>query len=252
VTAADNQQALQLLNRAVELDPGLARAWIELAHAHNQATNFGKDPTAAEKAAMAAAERAVLLDPNDAEAHAALGMRLGEAGEFSRAKALDKALSLSPNAAEILTFYAGWASAFGEPERGAEIVDRVIRRDPNYPMRAAGPFSYAYFMAGRYEDAAGLLERVPPDNYTKGRWAFRAGSYAALGRADEAKTAVKQALDRFPDLTIEAFVSDPDWSEAERQRLIETMRSAGFPPCAKPDQLAQFAKPIRLPECVKA
>ena len=41
MTAADNQEALQLLGRAVELDPGLARAWIELSHAHNQSTSFG-------------------------------------------------------------------------------------------------------------------------------------------------------------------------------------------------------------------
>ena len=36
---------------------------------------------------MAAAERAVMLDPNDAEAHVALGARLGEMGEFTRAEA---------------------------------------------------------------------------------------------------------------------------------------------------------------------
>ena len=105
-------------------------------------------------------------------------------------------------------------------------------------------------MAGRYEDAARMLERVPPENYTRSRWIFRAASYAALGRAEEAQAIVKQALDRFPDLTIEGFVSDPGWNEAERQRLIETMRAAGFPACAKPEELAPFAKPVRLPECM--
>ena len=159
--------------------------------------------------------------------------------------------ALSPGSAEILTFYAGWASTFGEAERGAEIVDRVIRLNPNYPMWQNGPFSYAYFMAGRYEDAARLLERVPPTNYNRSRWVIRGGSYAALDRADEAQAIVKQALIQFPDLTIEGFVSDPGWSEAERQRLIETMRSAGFPACAKPEELARFANPRRLPECAK-
>ncbi|MGO4839445.1 adenylate/guanylate cyclase domain-containing protein, partial [Rhizobiaceae sp. 2RAB30] len=32
VTQADAEEALRLLNRAVELDPGLARAWVELHH----------------------------------------------------------------------------------------------------------------------------------------------------------------------------------------------------------------------------
>ena len=244
MTAADNQEAIRLLNRAVDLDPGLARAWIELSHAHNQSTSFGADRAAAQKAAMAAAERAVMLDPNDAEAHVALGARLGENGDFTRAKAaFERALRLSPNSAEILTFYAGWASTFGEPERGAEIVDRVIRLNPDYPMWAAGPFSYAYFMAGRYEDAAGLLERVPPDHYNMNRWAFRAGSYAALGRAEQAKATVKQALERLSGSYHRGLRQRSGWSEAERQRLIETMRPRGSRPAPSRSNLRSSLSP---------
>jgi TolB-like protein/Flp pilus assembly protein TadD len=252
VNRADIEEAVRLLTRAVELEPGLARAWLELSHAHNLSAGFGADPRTAQKAAMAAAERAVALDPGDAEAHAALAMRLGEKGELARAEAaFDTALRLSPGSAEILTFYAAWASTFGKPERGAEIADQAIRLNPNYPMWAAGPFAWSYFHTGRHEDAARLLERVPPENYTRDRWAVRAGSYAALGRAEEARAAVRQALERFPELTIEGFVSDPGLIDAERQRLIEAMRSAGFPPCAKPAELAKLEKPFRLPECTR-
>ena len=54
-----------------------------------------------------------------------------------------------------------------------------------------------------------------------------------------------------PDQRLEGFVGAPDWSEAERQRLTEMMRKAGFPACAKPEELAKLAKPVRLSECVK-
>jgi TolB-like protein/class 3 adenylate cyclase len=209
MTPADNEEAIRLLNRAVELDPGLARAWVELSHAHSLSSQFGTDPTAARKAAMAAADRAVMLDPSDAQAHAALGVRLCEIGELGRAEAaFETALSLGPGSAEILTLYASWASSFGEPQRGAEVVDRVIRLNPNYPMREAGFLSYAYFMAGRYQDAASLLERVPPNKHMMDRW-VRAGSrtplgrpkqvlvipegYAALGRPEPVPAIVKQA-----------------------------------------------------------
>lgn len=74
-------------------------------------------------------------------------------------------------------------------------------------------------------------------------------SYAALDNHDEAKTWVAKTLEQHPDLTIEGFVSEPGWSDAERERLIDTMRQAGFPPCAKPDQLKGFENPIHLPEC---
>jgi TolB-like protein len=249
-TKVDIEESIRLLTRAVELDPGLARAWIELSHAHSLAPTFGGDRTAAQKLAMEAAARAVALDLRDAEAHAALAMRLGEAGEFVRAKsAFDTAIALSPGSAEILTFYASWASTFGEPERGAELVDRAIRLNPEYPMWASGPFSWAYFMAGRYADAARLLERVPPEAFNPFRWVILAGSYAAQGMAGEAETTRKKALASFPDLTIEGFISDPGMNDTERQKFADKMRLAGFPSCATPEQMKGLENPFRLPEC---
>jgi TolB-like protein/class 3 adenylate cyclase len=249
-TKVDIEESIRLLTRAVELDPGLARAWIELSHAHSLALTFGGDRTAAQKLAMEAAERSVALDLRDAEAHAALAMRLGEAGEFVRAKSsFDTALALSPGSAEILTFYASWASTFGEPERGAELVDRAIRLNPEYPMWASGPFSWAYFMAGRYADAARLLERVPPETFNPFRWVILAGSYAAQSMAGEAEATRKKALASFPDLTIESFVSDPGMNDIEREKFADKMRLAGFPSCATPEQLKGLENPFRLPEC---
>ncbi|MER8441349.1 tetratricopeptide repeat protein [Mesorhizobium sp. M1312] len=252
ITVEGLEEAIKLLTRAVELDPGLARAWVELYHSHSILASFGVNPESERKAAIEAAERAVKLDPSDAEAHAVLGMSFGERGDLARAKAeLDTALRMAPGSAEILIFYASWASTFGEPERGVELIDQVIRLDPNYPLWATNPFSYAYFMAGRYEDALKMLERMTPDTYNLMRWPMRCGSFAALGRTDEAKACVAEALKRFPDLTIEAMANEPGYSEAEHQRFIETMRLAGFPACAKPDALTKIAKPKRLPECVK-
>jgi hypothetical protein len=79
-----------------------------------------------------------------------------------------------------------------------------------------------------------------------------AASLAALGRAEEANAAVKDALARFPDLTIEGFANQPGFSDAERRKFLETMTAAGFPPCAATEKLAGNAKPIRLPQCVKS
>ena len=81
--------------------------------------------------AWEAAERAGALDPSDAEAHAVMGNAYGVDGDFVRAEAeFDEALRLNPGSAELLTFYAGWASGFDKPERGAEAADRAIRLNP--------------------------------------------------------------------------------------------------------------------------
>jgi hypothetical protein len=45
------------------------------------------------------------------------------------------------------------------------------------------------------------------------------------------------------------MISEPGLSIIERNRFIETMPLAGFPACAKPEALANLAKPVRLPEC---
>lgn len=250
LTKADEEAAITFLNRAVELDPGLARAWVELYHAHALLAVFGVNPESNFKAAAEVAERAVRLDPSDAEAHAVFGMSLADQGDIAHAKAeMDTALRLASGSSEILTFYSGFAAHFGEPERGAQMVDQVIRLDPNYPMWTSNFFSNAYFMAGRYEDALKMLERMTPDNYQKWNWVVRSSSLAALGRTDEANASVVETLEQHPDLTVESMINESGLSTMERSRFIETMPLAGFPPCAKPEVLAKLAKPVRLPEC---
>lgn len=250
LTKADAAKAVTFLNRAIELDPGLARAWVELYHAHDLLGVFGVDPEGNRKAAADVAERAVQLDPSDAEAHAVFGMSLANKGDMGRAKAeMDTAVRLAPGSSEILTFYSGFAARFGEPERGAQMVDKVMRLDPNYPMWTSNFFSPAYFMAGRYEDAVKMLERMTPNNYQKWNWVVRSSSLAALGRTDEANASVIETLKRHPDLTVESMINEPGLSTIERTRFIETMPLAGFPACAKPEALAKLAKPVRLPEC---
>ena len=165
------EEAIRLLEQAVDQDPKLARAWAALAAAHDLTMHYGADADAARAAAMQAIRRGLELDPQDAAAHATLGHILGMAGDLPRAKAeFETALRLNPSDAGILTNYAGWASTFGDPERGAQAADRAMRLNPNYSVSAAGFFRLAYLMAGRYEDALRLVEREDPQTRTRGGW----------------------------------------------------------------------------------
>jgi class 3 adenylate cyclase/TolB-like protein len=247
-----NKNAIPLLERAVAADPSLARAWSELAFARQfSMTCCGADPAVALPPALAAARRAVEIDPGDAGAHVALAWMLAFQGNFAVSEAeFETALRLNPGDAGTLTLYSAWASAFGRIERGAEAVDRAIRLNPNYQPWQAWNFSWAYFAAGRFEDALRILERLSKDNYNFYSWVYRAASYAALGRAAEAKAATSDALQHFPDLTIEGFTGTADNADSDRIRLIGPMRAAGFPPCAKPEVLAKNPQLVRLPECL--
>ena len=148
-TKDSNDDAVRLLRQAVTLDPTLARAWIELSWAYLGTVGFGADEATGRRAARDAAERAVALDPSDAEAHAAMGDAFGQAGDFVRAEAeYEESLRLNPGSAEILTFYAGWASSFGKPERGAEAADRAIRLNPHSPAMAREPIQLCLLQCG--------------------------------------------------------------------------------------------------------
>ncbi len=254
MTPESVKNAIELFERAVAADPGLARAWAELASARMLSGALGADLTVALPqilpSAVTEARRAVEIDPGDAEAHAHLGWALGFQGDVGPSEAeFDTALRLNPGDAEILAGYANWSVTFGHPERGAEAADHAIRLNPSYPPFQAYSFSYAYFSAARYEDTLRILERLPKDNYLLFSWVLRAASYAALDRAPEAKAALSDALAHFPDLTIEEIAGGPGNSDAERNRWIETMRAAGFPVCAKSETLAKNTQLTRLPEC---
>jgi TolB-like protein/class 3 adenylate cyclase/Tfp pilus assembly protein PilF len=248
-TKETTDEAMRLLTQAVERDPNLARAWTELAAAHDYSVSFGADLHAAEAKAKEAAERAIEIDPMDADAHRALAEALCTVGELTRAQAeFETALRLNPGHAYILANYASWAGTLGHPKLGADAADRAIRLDPNYHVGTANRFRSAYFSAERYEDALRMVERQPPESRTMGGWTQRAASYAALGRSEEARAAVAAALERHPDLSIQGFLSGPN-GEADRKLMEGLMREAGFPVCAKPEDAAKFAKPLRLPEC---
>lgn len=212
---------------------------------------YGGDPAVVGPKALAEAQRAVEIDPSDAGAHATLGYVLAMQGEFGRSEAeFDKGLQLNPGDADILAEYSAWASAYGRVERGAEAADRAIRLNPNYQVWQGFQFSWAYFSAGRYEDALRILERLPKDKFQDPAWVLLAASYAVLGREPQAKAAVANTLARSPDLTIEGFMGTPDWTDADRKRFVEPMRAAGFPVCASPETLTKNPHLVRLPECL--
>jgi TolB-like protein/class 3 adenylate cyclase/cytochrome c-type biogenesis protein CcmH/NrfG len=249
-TEASLQEAIRLYHKALDLDPHFARAWTGLSWAYRLSSDFASDETALRQKALDAARRALQLDPMDAEAHVALADAVGMMGNLPQAEVeLERALQLNPNADIVLSLYAAWASSLGEPQKGAEAAEKFIRMDPNYPTWATGMLSYAFFHADRYEDCLQMLAQRPDETMAPDQFISKAGSLAALGRAAEAKAVVTKALARFPDISIEDQISRPDFADHERQRYIETMRKAGFPACAKAEELAQFEKPVRLPEC---
>jgi Tfp pilus assembly protein PilF len=251
LTKESVEEAVRLLKQSLAIDPKFARAWTGLAWSYQVLRGFAEDTPELRQAGMDAARRAVDLDPADAEAHAALAHMVGATGDLVHTEAeFDKALDLNPNSADLLTWYAGWANSFGKGDKGAEAADRARRLNPNMPTWALGLYRYAYFMAGRVEDALRMQERTPRENYRRQDHIWRAMLLATVGRTDDAHAVVADTLAHFPGVSIESYARTPDWSDAERERLTEAMRKAGFPACATAEDLKNMPGIKRLPECI--
>ena len=244
------EEAQRLLQRSLAIDPGFARAWTGLAMTYAGLAEMTGYPAEIEAERRAAAERAVALDPADAAAHAALATYFMDTGDAPRAKEeFAKALRLNPGSADLLSTYAGWASNFGEAQAGVDAAERALRLNPDPPNWALYNYAYAYFMAGRYEDALGMFGRMPVETYSPDAYVYRAATLGALGRNEAAQQAVADALARLPDLSVERFAANQSSNPAERERLVETMRAAGFPLCASAATLAAQPRLPRLREC---
>ena len=83
--SSSNKNAIQLLQRAVALDPGYATAWAELGHLYYYENGFGDGGEPATFRAKAALQRAVALDPGRIEATSDLINIELEEGELNRA-----------------------------------------------------------------------------------------------------------------------------------------------------------------------
>ena len=244
------EAAIGSFERSVAADPTLARAWTGLARSYLQLRDHVEDVRGPLRRAVEAARRAVALDARDGEAAAVLAFALGEQGDLAESEAMfDRALALNPSSAEILTAYASWASTFGKPEAGFEAAQHALRLNPNMPPSALAKNRYAFFMTGSYDDALRLNARIPREAYGRDDFIYHAVLLNETGRAEDARVAVAEALQRFPSISVEGWSGQAGYSDPEHQRWVETMRRAGFPLCADDQTLVARAVVRRLAEC---
>jgi adenylate cyclase len=104
-TARCSQAIIRLCRRATELDPNYARCWALMAFEQTTSRLYLGDSDDG----LAAAERAVALDPNLAEAHAARGRVLTQHRRFDEAGSeIAIALSLDPEGYEVNYVAGRW------------------------------------------------------------------------------------------------------------------------------------------------
>jgi TolB-like protein/class 3 adenylate cyclase len=247
------EEAVRLATRAIEADPGYARAYVARALAYNTVAQATGDVTSTIPKVEADARQAVALDPNDADAHTAMGEALAYVGRLAEAKVeAERALALNPSSADLAMWFAAWSGSFGEPERGAEIVDRALRLNPRFPPWYRNAMREAYFFSGRFEDAIkAILGREAGSTNVSDRIVL-AAAYGHLGQAENARRAAEALLKEVPNFSAELGFNIGYFFIRERERdlFVEGLRKAGLRVCASGAELAPYPNAVRLPECV--
>ena len=146
-------EAEACLQRAVELDSGLAAAWAGLADTHTVKGYWGMaPPDETMPQALEAARRAIELDPGSAEGLCALANAtlLYERGYAAAEQSFLRCLELSPNYTQgrcwYALFYLQWVG--GRLEEGVAEARRALEADP-LSAYAAALLAFALAGAGR-------------------------------------------------------------------------------------------------------
>jgi Flp pilus assembly protein TadD len=205
-TGEDFAKAISFFEKASELDPDYARARGALALTYWMGSEFGnlgrlldvswrelrqrsrkyldlamKDPTSVTymvaspavlkqrryDEAIAYAERAVALDPNNAEAHRALAYALFYANRLEKAiESAKRALRLDPNNRAVPLQYIGRAHfAMGNFEQAVSFIERARDLNPKVTPHSA-MLAAALAHLGRDEEA-----RISLEKYNEG-WGY--------------------------------------------------------------------------------
>jgi eukaryotic-like serine/threonine-protein kinase len=221
----DLQKAIEYYEQAIRLDPNFALAYVGISYAYNTGTGNNFFPVSREEGyarARTAAVRARDIDPNLADAHAALGLAFRAEWKWSEAEnAFKRALEIDPNNANVHYYYglflqstgrtgesireikaavemeplslimnANLAGAYmfdGQNEMALDHAKKTFDLDPNF---ISGRFWLAYALCAnkKYDETIELVNGAAKDQTTRRLLSrFLGYAYAKSGRRSEAE-----------------------------------------------------------------
>ena len=161
-------EAVDYFERAVDLDPEFALAYVGLADAWVlRDINDGQVPSAEAQAnAKAAIDNALRLDPGLGEAYASLGLLRWAQNNYEDAlESLVRATNLNPNYAPAIQWQSGVLGVLGRATEALPLAEKALELDPLAPI--------IHFALGQL--------------------------FATLGRVDEALAACRRSVEINPE-----------------------------------------------------
>lgn len=230
ITAEELAAARSGLEMAVQKAPTNADAWAMLAllFVQDYGQGFNLHPDSLNSGAIAA-QSAVEAGPSNHLAHFSLAQaRFFQKDIQSFRNAAERAVALNPMDANSLAFMGELLTYVGDSERGLALATRAKEINPNHP----GWFWYAdFFHAYRQGDYRNALSLILKANLP-GHWGMHAGIAAAAGQLGDQETARKALRDLLklrPDYGATVRNTLAKWFDPELcEQLLDGLRKAGL------------------------
>jgi len=216
-TPADAHEALEALEQAVRLDPNYAQAWAGKAEAH--LADFSRSPQAQYQKSMEAANKALALDANLADAHSVLCLNKNSyEWDFDGAeRECERAVKLDPNSSYAHLNYSRYLNGQGRFDAAIAEAKTAIDLEPT-SLASQRQYGMCLYYARRYAEALTQFKRV--EAMDKGFGA----PYNWLVAASEMQGNYPEAFQWL--MKMKAFYKEPEEEIAAYQAAYQT---SGWP-----------------------
>ncbi len=211
-----NFKAVELLQRALAVDPKFARGWVELGWANAVSALFGwaDSPSEAYDRAFSAVEQALALDSTSGDAHILLAeLYFDHKGDDKKGEAaLEKAIALNPANAKILAIASIHLSKerIGRTKEALELIQKAMRINPLPPAWYFYPLGRSLQGEKRYEEAKSAFDqcisRLPSHLMCR---VFLVKTYLNEGSNELAREKLDDVFRINPNFKVKEFFSEP-------------------------------------------
>jgi adenylate cyclase len=230
-TPEGNAEARQQFARAIALDPQYVMAYAHLGRTYFQEWDWGSIAPQVLERALELTQQAIALDASVPWFHRRLSeVYLRQKRHAPALAAAERAVALDPNDGHNYVVLAQVLSYTGQPEKAIGLVKKAMRLNPQYPDWYVLVLGWSYALLERYEEAIAalqsLLARNPEHLFAHLRLA---AIYSAAGREAEARAEAAEVLRIDPEFSLEWLRPRLPFQEpAALDRHLATLRQTGL------------------------